>query len=62
VAKVSNFSIFGNDENDIKKGTRVFLRADGSPVVLYIWPFFYYFSRKPERYHTLNKLTGFLGD
>jgi 1-acyl-sn-glycerol-3-phosphate acyltransferase len=24
-----------------------------------LWPFFYYFSRKPGRYHTLNKLRGF---
>lgn len=26
-----------------------------------LWPFFYFFSRKPSRYHTLNKLRRFWG-
>ncbi|MEO3406292.1 lysophospholipid acyltransferase family protein [Mucilaginibacter sp. CAU 1740] len=26
-----------------------------------LWPFFYFFSRKPQRYHTLNKLRGVWG-
>jgi 1-acyl-sn-glycerol-3-phosphate acyltransferase len=28
---------------------------------LLLWPFFYYFSRKPERYHTLNAFRRFWG-
>jgi len=35
----------------------------GSVALLYfiLWPLFYYFSRKPERYPTLNKIRAFWG-
>jgi hypothetical protein len=43
VAKVRNFSIFGDDENDIEKSARLSLRCKRGPGLLFIMAFFLLF-------------------
>jgi hypothetical protein len=40
VAKVRNFSIFDDDENDIEKSARVFVRGQCGTLLLYILALF----------------------
>ena len=38
-----------------------FYRFNVGLIYIILWPLMYYFSRKPERYHSMNRIRGFWG-